>query len=74
MSPGSVSSATTMALAPDGRVFVAEQAGRLRVIKNSALLSTPFLTVPAGRFEREPRPVGVQLGHRAPGEPAEGRG
>ena len=29
---GTVSSATTMALAPDGRLFVAEQAGRLRVI------------------------------------------
>jgi glucose/arabinose dehydrogenase len=46
VAPGSVSSATTMALAPDGRIFVAEQAGRLRVIKNGALLSTPFLTVP----------------------------
>ena len=46
VAPGTVSSATTMALAPDGRIFVAEQAGRLRVIKNGALLSTPFVTVP----------------------------
>ena len=36
---------TAMALAPDGRIFVCEQGGRLRVIKNGVLLSTPFLTV-----------------------------
>ena len=37
---------TAMALAPDGRIFVCEQGGALRVIKNGALLPTPFLTVP----------------------------
>src|SRR5688572_30112540 len=36
---------TAMAIAPDGRVFVAQQGGALRVIKNGALLSQPFLTV-----------------------------
>jgi len=36
---------TAMALAPDGRIFVCEQGGRLRVIKNGVLLPTPFLTV-----------------------------
>ena len=36
---------TAMALAPDGRIFVCEQTGALRVIKNGALLPTPFLTV-----------------------------
>ena len=36
---------TAMALAPDGRIFVCQQGGALRVIKNGALLSTPFLTV-----------------------------
>jgi glucose/arabinose dehydrogenase len=36
---------TAMEFAPDGRLFVCEQAGRLRVIKNGVLLSTPFLTV-----------------------------
>jgi glucose/arabinose dehydrogenase len=40
-----LSSPSAMALAPDGRIFVCEQAGRLRVIKNGALLATPFLTV-----------------------------
>jgi glucose/arabinose dehydrogenase len=37
---------TAMALAPDGRIFVCQQGGALRVIKNGVLLSTPFLTVP----------------------------
>jgi len=37
--------ATTMAFAPDGRLFVAQQGGALRVVKNGALLPTPFVTV-----------------------------
>ena len=36
---------TAMEIAPDGRIFVCQQGGALRVIKNGALLSTPFLTV-----------------------------
>ena len=40
-----MSSPTAMAFAPDGRLFVAEQTGALRVIKNGALLSTPFVTL-----------------------------
>ena len=32
-------------IAPDGRMFVAQQGGALRVIKNGALLAQPFLTV-----------------------------
>jgi glucose/arabinose dehydrogenase len=34
---------TAMALAPDGRIFVCEQWGSLRVIKNGTLLSTSFV-------------------------------
>src|ERR1041384_2060188 len=34
-----------MAFAPDGRLFICQQGGQLRVIKNGALLATPFLTV-----------------------------
>src|SRR5688572_13437014 len=48
--PG-ISSPTAMAIAPDGRIFVCEQGGRLRVIKNGALLPAPFITIsvdPAG--------------------------
>src|SRR5215470_736305 len=42
---GGLTNPTAMALAPDGRIFVCQQTGQLRVIKNGALLSTPFLTV-----------------------------
>src|SRR5687768_11664967 len=42
-----LSSPTTMAVAPDGRVFVAEQGGRVRVVKNGSLLPTPFASLPA---------------------------
>lgn len=40
-----ISNPTAMAFAPDGRLFVAQQTGQLRVVKNGALLATPFLTV-----------------------------
>jgi glucose/arabinose dehydrogenase len=40
-----LSAPTAMQFAPDGRLFVAEQSGRLRVIKNGALLATPFVTL-----------------------------
>jgi len=40
-----LTNATAMAIAPDGRIFVCLQAGDLRVIKNNALLATPFLSV-----------------------------
>ena len=36
---------TSMAFAPDGRLFVADQSGKLVVIKNGTLLPTPFLTL-----------------------------
>ena len=42
---GGLTNPTAMALAPDGRIFVCEQGGTLRVIKNGVLLATPFLTV-----------------------------
>jgi glucose/arabinose dehydrogenase len=34
-----------MEFAPDGRLFVSQQGGKLRVIKNGALLATPFVTL-----------------------------
>jgi len=40
-----ITNPTALAFAPDGRVFVSEQCGRLRVIKNGAVLSTPFATI-----------------------------
>jgi glucose/arabinose dehydrogenase len=40
-----LSNATALALHPDGRIFVCQQSGELRVIKNNALLATPFTTL-----------------------------
>ena len=40
-----IKSPTVMAFAPDGRLFVAEQAGALRIIKNGVLLTQPFITL-----------------------------
>ena len=40
-----LSSPTAMAFAPDGRLFVAEQSGHLRVIRNGVLLAKDFVTL-----------------------------
>src|SRR6185369_1049175 len=40
-----LSSPTAMEFAPDGRLFVCLQTGQLRVIKNGALLPTPFVSL-----------------------------
>ena len=40
-----LSSPTAMQFAPDGRLFVCEQGGKLRVIKNGSLLSAAFVTL-----------------------------
>ena len=41
-----LSNTTAMALHPDGRIFVCQQTGELRVIKNDVVLPTPFVTLP----------------------------
>src|SRR3954464_7953824 len=35
----------SMTFAPDGRLFICEQYGTIRIVKNGALLSTPFTTM-----------------------------
>jgi glucose/arabinose dehydrogenase len=40
-----LTNATAFAQAPDGRLFVAEQGGTLRVVKNGVLLATPFVSI-----------------------------
>lgn len=40
-----LSNPTAMAFAPDGRLFVCQQEGQVRVVKNGALLAAPFLSV-----------------------------
>lgn len=44
-SSASIPSPTAMAFAPDGRLFVCQQSGQLRVIEQGNLLATPFLSV-----------------------------
>jgi len=39
------SDATAMKFSPDGRLFVCQQSGKLRVVQNGTLLATPFLTL-----------------------------
>ena len=40
-----LTSATAFTQTPDGRLLVSQQGGALRVVKNGALLATPFMTV-----------------------------
>ena len=40
-----LSNPTAMAFAPDGRVFICEQGGSLRVVRDGQLLATPFVRV-----------------------------
>jgi glucose/arabinose dehydrogenase len=81
---GGLSAPTAMAFAPDGRLFVAEQAGAVRVVKDGALLAAPFvrLTVdPDGErgllgIAFHPNFAGngfVYLYHTVPGSPAHNR-
>jgi glucose/arabinose dehydrogenase len=42
---GGMTRPVQMDFAPDGRLFITQQDGKLRVFKNSQLLSTPFVTV-----------------------------
>jgi glucose/arabinose dehydrogenase len=37
---------TAMQFAPDGRLFIAQQGGQLRVVRDGVLLATPFVTLP----------------------------
>ena len=37
--------ATVFAFAPDGRIFIGQKDGTIRIFKNGALLGTPFYTV-----------------------------
>ena len=49
--PGEIAPPTSMAFAPDGRLFICEQAGRVRLFKNGVLLPTPFLSVDTIGFQ-----------------------
>jgi glucose/arabinose dehydrogenase len=42
---GTVSNPTSMAFAPDGRIFVTEKTGKVRIVKNGKVLPSAFLTL-----------------------------
>ncbi len=56
----SLNSPTSMAVAPDGRVFICQQGGEVRVIMNDSMLPSPFVTV-ATRVSDEQGLVGIAL-------------
>ena len=58
---GGLNSPVAMDVAPDGRVFVAQQNGQVRVIRNGTLLSTPLVTVPASDAERAQGLIGITI-------------
>ncbi len=41
---------TGLEVAPDGRVFITEKNGKIRIIKNGALLAVPFLSLTVDNF------------------------
>jgi glucose/arabinose dehydrogenase len=41
---------TSMEFAPDGRLFITELAGKVRIVKNGVALSTPFLSLNVDQF------------------------
>jgi glucose/arabinose dehydrogenase len=45
-----ISEGTAMEFTPDGRLFICEQGGAVRVVKNGNLLPGPFVSVPAYNF------------------------
>lgn len=59
--------ATAFVQAPDGRFFVAEQNGRLRVVRDGRLQSLPFATLPVDS-SGERGLIGVTLHPSFPGE------
>ena len=63
-----LSGATAMAAAPDGRVFICEQEGTLRVVRDGKLLDEPFLRVAVDSYW-ERGLIGVVLDPRFPEQP-----
>jgi putative heme-binding domain-containing protein len=63
-----LSGAVAMTIAPDGRIFVCEQAGALRVVRDGALLDRPFYSV-AAELNWERGLIGVALDPEFPKQP-----
>lgn len=52
---------TTFAFAPDGRIFIAEKGGTVRIVKNGVLLPTPFATMPSVNTRGDRGLIGLAL-------------
>lgn len=63
-----LSGATAFEIAKDGRMFVCEQHGTLRVVKNGKLLDQPFVTIPV-EFNWERGLIGVTVAPDFPSDP-----
>ncbi len=63
-----ITGATALAAAPDGRLFVCEQTGALRVVKDDRLLPEPFVTVAVDSYW-ERGLIGVTLDPEFPRKP-----
>lgn len=63
-----LSGAVAMEIAPDGRVFICEQGGTLRVVKDGKLLEQPFVTIPV-EMNWERGLIGVTVAPDFPNHP-----
>lgn len=62
-------SPTAMRFAPDGRLFVCEKSGRVRVIEDGTLLPAPFVTLPVSYEQGERGLLGVTFHPGFPSAP-----
>lgn len=58
---GGLNLPTAFAFAPDGRIFVTEKSGNVRIIKNGVLLATPFYTVSPASDYHDRGVLGIAL-------------
>lgn len=63
-----LSGATALEVSPDGRIFVCEQEGALRVIKDGVLLEEPFVKIPV-EMNWERGLIGVTVAPDFPSDP-----
>jgi glucose/arabinose dehydrogenase len=54
-------SPTCMAFAPDGRIFIGEQEGEVKVFKNGKLLDIPAFTIPSIKYIGEKGLIGIAV-------------
>ncbi|MFN3191988.1 MAG: serine hydrolase [Aureliella sp.] len=63
-----LSGAVALETAPDGRIFICEQGGKLRVVENGELLDEPFVEIPV-EMNWERGLIGVTVSDQFPKDP-----